>query len=135
MFEPFVTRKKNTDRSGSGLGLSVVHGIVKNHGGHVRVESDPDNGTLFTVYCPRYEEETVPPEPPSIVNVLGGDENVLLVDDVDAELDAVRTRRALDLLAGPYQVLLASAAASGWAQEGRVARHFQVRDGIISRSS
>jgi len=60
---------------------------------------------------------------------------VLLVDDVDAELDAVRTRRALDLLDGPYQVLLASAAASGWAGERRVARHFEVRDGIISRSS
>lgn len=60
---------------------------------------------------------------------------VLLVDDVDAELDAARTRRALDLLAGPYQVLLASAAASGWASEVRVASHFQVRDGIISRSS
>jgi DNA replication and repair protein RecF len=66
---------------------------------------------------------------------LAGSYPVLLVDDVDAELDAVRTRRALDLLDGPYQVLLASAAASTWAGEGRVARHFSVQDGIISRSS
>jgi recombinational DNA repair ATPase RecF len=60
---------------------------------------------------------------------------VLLVDDVDAELDADRTRRALHLLSGPYQVLVASASAEAWAGDQRVVRHLRVRDGIISRFS
>ena len=60
---------------------------------------------------------------------------VLLVDDVDAELDAHRTRRALHLLSGPYQVLVASASAEAWAGDQRVARHLRVRDGIINRFS
>lgn len=60
---------------------------------------------------------------------------VLLVDDVDAELDAHRTRRALQMLSGPYQVLVASASAAAWAGEQQVALHLKVRDGIISRFS
>ena len=60
---------------------------------------------------------------------------VLLVDDVDAELDTHRTRRALHLLSGPYQVLVASASAEAWAGDRRVALHLRVRDGIISRLS
>lgn len=60
---------------------------------------------------------------------------VLLVDDVDAELDADRTRRALHLLTGPYQVLVASASVEAWAGDPRVALHLRVRDGIISRFS
>ena len=79
IFEPFFTTKAPGE--GTGMGLAVVHGIVNNHGGHIQVESEPGQGSVFTVYFPKYENETAPPEPPSIVNVPGGDERVLLVDD------------------------------------------------------
>jgi DNA replication and repair protein RecF len=62
-----------------------------------------------------------------------GEYPVLLVDDVDAELDAERTRRALALLDGPFQAVVASARAPEWLQEHSVARHFRVRNGIIDR--
>lgn len=52
MWEPFFSGKQLTDRSGTGLGLSTVHGLVHQYGGHVRMESAPGNGTIFTVYLP-----------------------------------------------------------------------------------
>lgn len=79
IFEPFFTTKAPGE--GTGMGLAVVHGIVNNHGGHIHVESEAGGGSLFTVYFPKFEEETVPPEPASIVNIPGGEERVLLVDD------------------------------------------------------
>ena len=62
-----------------------------------------------------------------------GEYPVLLVDDVDAELDADRTRRALALLDGPFQALVASSRAPEWLRERPAARHFRVRNGIIDR--
>ncbi|NOY98731.1 MAG: GAF domain-containing protein [Chloroflexi bacterium] len=50
IFEPFFTTK--ADRGGTGLGLSVTYGIVTDHGGFIDVESDPDDGSCFTVWLP-----------------------------------------------------------------------------------
>ncbi len=48
LFEPFFTTKAD----GRGMGLAAVYGIIKNHGGHVFVETEPGAGTTFRVYFP-----------------------------------------------------------------------------------
>lgn len=55
IFEPFFSTKEET--GSSGLGLSVAHGIIKNHGGEITVESEPGQGTAFHVFLPRIEKE------------------------------------------------------------------------------
>ena len=56
VFEPFFTNKKLRDSSGSGLGLSIVHGVVKEHEGFVDVASEKGRGTTFTLYFPLAEQ-------------------------------------------------------------------------------
>lgn len=78
IFEPYFTTKEKG--AGTGLGLSVTLGIVKNHGGAITVRSSPAAGTEFTVLLPlipgEAAEGTVLPAP-----VVGGDERILLLED------------------------------------------------------
>ncbi|MFZ2448538.1 MAG: PAS domain-containing protein [Syntrophobacteraceae bacterium] len=78
IFEPYFTTKPPGE--GTGLGLSVVHGIVTEHGGAIKVYSEPGAGSVFHVYLPRCESAPPPPrvDPASIPT---GDESILLVDD------------------------------------------------------
>ena len=78
IFEPFFTTKD--EKTGTGLGLSMVIGIIENHGGCIEVESEPGKGSTFTVYLPLTEKKrgAVRPEP---AGAMAGDETVLLVDD------------------------------------------------------
>jgi PAS domain S-box-containing protein len=79
VFEPFFSSHVPGTRSG--LGLSIVYGIVKQNGGGVRVSSEPEQGTTVKVFLPRLESEelTATEAPPS----LRGNETVLVVEDED----------------------------------------------------
>lgn len=78
IFEPFFTRKEVG--SGSGLGLSVVHGIINNYGGAIVVDSTPGKGTTFMIYLPKYGDDTLESDK-SDKRPLKGDEYILFVDD------------------------------------------------------
>ena len=81
IFEPYYTTKEVG--KGTGMGLSVVHGIVKRHGGGIRVESEVEKGTIFEIYFPALEnaaEEKKEPEG----EIKGGSERILFVDDEES---------------------------------------------------
>jgi PAS domain S-box-containing protein len=81
IFDPFFTTKKLGE--GTGLGLSVVHGIVKQHDGYITVESEPGKGSTFTVYFPQImggaEADGVHDD-----EIPTGSERILFVDDEEA---------------------------------------------------
>ncbi len=80
IFDPFFTTK-GPDR-GTGLGLSVVHGIVRRWGGTIEVDSAPGAGTTMSVYLPVSERQaTTRAREAAAVGALRGDETVLLADD------------------------------------------------------
>ncbi|MDO9265150.1 MAG: PAS domain S-box protein, partial [Desulfosalsimonadaceae bacterium] len=76
--DPYFTTKKIGE--GSGMGLAVVHGIVKNHGGSITVESEPGKGTVFRILFPKIEAELVP-EKKVTEELPRGNERILYVDD------------------------------------------------------
>ena len=78
IFEPYFTTKDKS--KGTGLGLAVVHGIVKRHGGSITVESRIDEGTRFTVLLPTCGDAKTDEGPQAIV-LPRGSEHILLVDD------------------------------------------------------
>ena len=82
IFEPYFS-KKEMGTSGSGLGLSVVYGIIKDHKGYYDVFSTVEEGTEFVLYFP-FCEEAAGKEPDTVTNV-DGSETVLVVDDVEEQ--------------------------------------------------
>ncbi|MCE5242202.1 MAG: PAS domain S-box protein [Desulfobacteraceae bacterium] len=91
IFEPFYT-KKVMGKSGTGLGLAVVWGTVKDHHGYINVESEEGRGTVFTLYFPVSREE-LPPEHVAVSasKYMGGGESILVVDDIRGQRElAVR---------------------------------------------
>lgn len=85
IFDPFFSTKAVNE--GTGMGLSVVHGIVKAHGGAIGVQSQPGRGTEFRVYLPVYLETQSQTPPCADPIVCGRKERVLLVDDEDMILE------------------------------------------------
>src|SRR3546814_17977550 len=85
--EPFFTTKEVG--RGTGLGLSMVYGFIKQSGGHIRVYSESGHGTTVKIYLPRFygplpdndtgTEHRTPP-------ICGGDETVLVCEDDDKEI-------------------------------------------------
>ncbi|MCK4837920.1 MAG: response regulator, partial [Desulfobulbaceae bacterium] len=81
IFEPYFTTKDKG--KGTGMGLALVHGIVKSHEGHITVYSEPGKGSSFQVYLPRIE--TIPLHPETEINqaIPTGNEMILVIDDED----------------------------------------------------
>jgi len=102
LFEPFFTTK-DVDK-GTGLGLATVYGIVKQNDGFINVYSEPDQGTTFRIYLPRYLAETESPEKKTSDKTnRDGTETILLVEDEPSILKMTR----MMLKRSGYKVLAA----------------------------
>jgi PAS domain S-box-containing protein len=103
IFEPFFTTKGVGE--GTGLGLAMVYGAVKQNNGFINAYSEPGQGTTFTLYLPRYADEARQLQREGTADrAVGGDETVLLVEDESIILKMTTTM--LNLLG--YTVLAAA---------------------------
>ncbi len=99
IFEPFYTTKP--EGSGTGLGLSVVFGIIKQHDGFIDLESSVGKGTSFTIYLPFNPNKPKAVTPESQRSVMGGNETIFIVEDNVQ----VRNLARLILIGAGYEVL------------------------------
>ena len=90
IFEPYFSTKEKD--KGTGLGLAMVHGIVKSYGGSIRVYSEPGKGSAFHVYLPVVQTQAEREELDVVLPVEGGTERILLVDD---EVQIVRMEQQM----------------------------------------
>ena len=79
VFEPFFTTKDVN--KGSGLGLSMVYGFVKQSNGHIKIYSEEGHGTTVRIYLPQATGTAQPAEEESTLSIEGGDETILVVED------------------------------------------------------
>jgi PAS domain S-box-containing protein len=89
IFEPFFTTKEMGQ--GTGLGLATVYGIIKQNNGFINLYSEPNQGTIFRLYLPRYEEALIDQAKEKKVEMVDerGDETILLVEDEEKILKMV----------------------------------------------
>jgi PAS domain S-box-containing protein len=87
VFDPFFTTKELGE--GTGMGLSMVHGIVRKHEGHVHVHSEPGQGAIFSVYLPR-TPDLARPEAAALPQLVFTRGRILFVDDEKALVDIGR---------------------------------------------
>ncbi len=112
IFEPFFTTKREGE--GTGLGLSMAYGFIRQSAGHIKVHSAPGAGTTFKIYLPRSLEKLAEPPAGLTGPVLGGGETILVVED-----DTPVQHTVVDMLRGlGYDVLHADDGASALALLG-----------------
>ena len=82
IFEPFYTKKK-MGRSGTGLGLAVVWGVIQDLNSYIDVKSEDGEGTTFTIFFPVSREDSIKPQAKfSLGSMMGKGESILVVDDI-----------------------------------------------------
>ncbi|HOO56900.1 MAG TPA: ATP-binding protein [bacterium] len=107
VFDPFFTTKPIG--KGTGLGLSITHSLVKNHGGHISIESEEGKGTTVLIYLPLANDNLSISEVKEAEHPAGGNEKILLIDDEDSVL---RITEKMLTKAG-YDVISASSGIQG----------------------
>jgi signal transduction histidine kinase/ActR/RegA family two-component response regulator len=108
IFEPFFTTKE--PGKGTGMGLAVVYGVVKNHGGAVTVLSAVGQGSIFEVFLPKAQRPDAKKEETATTVLPTGTERVLFIDDEEILVEMVRSM--LDSLG--YQVTVAANGSEAW---------------------
>jgi PAS domain S-box-containing protein len=88
IFEPFFTTKDVGE--GTGLGLSLVYGIIKQHSGYIYVESEPGRGTSFKIYLPLVKKKVADINAGNSISLTGGNETILLAEDETAVRGALK---------------------------------------------
>ncbi|MCP3871715.1 MAG: transporter substrate-binding domain-containing protein [Desulfobacteraceae bacterium] len=87
IFDPYFTTKKIG--KGTGMGLSVAHGIIKEHNGHIFIQSSLNKGTIVHIYLPVNGSADLPKIACEEEKISGGNETILIIDDEKAIVDAV----------------------------------------------
>ena len=144
VFEPFFTTKETG--KGSGLGLSMVYGFIRQSNGHIDVESQVGRGTSFKLYLPRSEDGQEKMAVEQKIHIVGGAERVLVVEDepqvrasvveqleslgyaVNQASDGAAGKAAFEVASLPYDLLLTDiimpGPMSGKALAGEVVRRW-----------
>ncbi len=92
IFEPFYTKKMMGRRSGTGLGMAIVWGTVKDHNGYIDVQSKKDHGTLFDLYFPATREEPSAIEQAvPVEDLIGAGQHLLVIDDIAEQRHIAKT--------------------------------------------
>jgi PAS domain S-box-containing protein len=131
MFEPFFTTKP--PHQGTGLGMAMVYGLIKQHRGLLGVYSEPGKGTTVRVYLPAAGDQRPPAAAESARSLRGGTETILVVED--EEMIRGSTRRILERLG--YRVILAGDGEEALAilRERKERVHLVLSDVVMPRVS
>jgi CheY-like chemotaxis protein len=100
IFDPFFSRKP-MERSGTGLGMAVVWGTVKDHNGHIDVSSSVGKGTNVSIFLPAIQRQDNAAKPAQPVEDYNGRETILVIDDMENQrkiAEAILSRRGYQMV-------------------------------------